>query len=121
MGMEPAAKRARRELVESSFALLSMWPQEDGKLWPPHRLDLTVIESEKKVVCNGSKPHGSWSRSPNELTIEFHYNGEGLVKPHIFLPIPGTDAWVQEKPGRPLDYRSILIPQSYGPLEPMID
>ena len=102
MGMEPDAKRPRLELVESSFALLSMWPRGDGKLWPPHRLDLTVIESEKKVVCNGSKPHGSWSRSStNEVTIKFHYNGEGTVKTHVFLPVPGTDAWVQEKKGKP--------------------
>ena len=114
--MEPEAKRARKELVEFSLAYLCMRPNEDGKLWPPHQLDLMV---DKTVVCNGSPAHGEWSRSStNELTIEFHYNGdEGLVKTHVFLPVPFTDAWVQEKKGNPKDYRSILIPRS----DPMVD
>ena len=119
MGMEPAAKRSRLELVQSSFVFLSMTPQQDGKLWPPKLLKLTVIEDEKKVVCDESEPHGSWTQLPNELTINFHYAGGSNVQPHIFRPIAGTDAWVQEKPGRLFDYRSVLIPPSDGPLEPM--
>ena len=117
MGMEPAAKRSRLELVQSSFVFLCTTPKQDGTLWPPKLLKLMVIKDENKVVCDESEPHGSWSRSPNDLTIEFHYNGGIPVKQHIFLPVPGKDAWVQEKPGRPFDHRSILIPRS----DPMVD
>ena len=116
MGMEPAAKRARLELVQSSFVFLSMRPQQDGKLWPPKLLKLTV---ENKVVCDESEPHGSWTQRPNKIIIIFDHAGESNVKMHIFRPIAGTDAWLQVKLNIRATYRGVLIPSSNGPLGPM--
>ena len=117
VAMEPPPKRPRLEHEQYEFVFQSTTPMEGQGLYKPKLLQLIVENDTNKVVCDGSRPHGSWMQFADALTITFHHKGGDRMKECVFRLIEGTEAWVQVK-CHP-EWRSVLIPSSTGPLQPM--
>ena len=116
--MEPPPKRPRLEHDQYEFVFQSTTPMEGRTLYNPKLIQLIDKNREKQVVCDGSRPHGTWDMKENELTIIFHHKGViDRMKECVFRLIEGTEAWVQVECAS--EWRSVLIPSSTGSFEPM--
>ena len=116
--MEPPPKRPRHEDVQYEFVFQSTTPRGGRELYPPKLIQLILNSTEKLVVCDGSRPHGSWDMKENELIIFFHHNAvQKKIKDCVYQLIEGTHCWLQVECSS--EWQSVLIPSSTGLFEPM--